>query len=76
MTLRVLKEHGIKGVFFVEPLFAARFGLEKLRIILELILEAGQEVQLSSASGMVRRGRHPFHREGDHQATEPLAVQL
>lgn len=46
MTLRILKEHGIKGVFFVEPLFAARFGLDKLRIILELIAEAGQEVQL------------------------------
>lgn len=46
MTLRILNEHGIKGVFFVEPLFAARFGLDKLRIILELILEADHEVQL------------------------------
>lgn len=46
MTLKILKEHGIKGVFFVEPLFAARFGLDKLQVILELILEAGQEVQL------------------------------
>lgn len=46
MTLRILEEHGLKGVFFVEPLFAARFGLDKLQIILELILAAGQEVQL------------------------------
>lgn len=46
MTLRILEENGIKGVFFVEPLFAARFGLDKLRTILEMILETGQEVQL------------------------------
>jgi peptidoglycan/xylan/chitin deacetylase (PgdA/CDA1 family) len=45
-TLEILKRHGLKGVFFVEPLFAARFGLQYLKTILSLIQEAGQEVQL------------------------------
>ena len=34
------------GVFFVEPLFAARFGTEYLSRIVALIQEAGQEIQL------------------------------
>jgi len=46
MTLRILAEHGLKAVFFVEPLFSARFGLDKLGVIVDLIQEGGQEVQL------------------------------
>lgn len=45
-TLEILQRHGLRGVFFVEPLFAARFGEEYLRRIVALILEAGQDVQL------------------------------
>jgi len=45
-TLEILRRNGLHGVFFVEPLFAARFGLEYLRTIVELIQDAGQEVQL------------------------------
>lgn len=45
-TLAILNRHGLKGVFFVEPLFATRFGLEHLAIIVRLIRAAGQEVQL------------------------------
>lgn len=45
-TLELLKRHGLHGVFFVEPLFAARFGLQHLREIVQLIQGAGQEVQL------------------------------
>lgn len=45
-TLQVLQRHGIQAVFFVEPLFAARFGVRYLKTIVELIQEAGQEVQL------------------------------
>ena len=30
-TLRILAEHGLRGVFFVEPLFALRFGLAPLQ---------------------------------------------
>lgn len=44
--LEVLQEYGLVGVFFVEPLFAARFGLEPLREIVHLIREASQEIQL------------------------------
>lgn len=45
-TLAILNRHGLKGVFFVEPLFATRFGLEHLATIVALIRAARQEVQL------------------------------
>lgn len=45
-TLEILNRYGLKGVFFVEPLFAGRFGAEHLRTIVSLIRSAGQEVQL------------------------------
>lgn len=37
---------GSRGFFFVEPLFAARFGLRYLVIIVNLIRAAGHEIQL------------------------------
>jgi hypothetical protein len=45
-TLETLQRHNIHAVFFVEPLFAARFGVEHLAAIVALIRDAGQEVQL------------------------------
>lgn len=45
-TLETLSRHGLRGVFFIEPLFAARFGIEPLATIVGLIQQAGQEVQL------------------------------
>lgn len=45
-TLEILARHGIHGVFFVEPLFSARFGAEYLERIVRMIDDAGQEVQL------------------------------
>ena len=45
-TLAILNRHGLKGVFFVEPLFATRFGTKHLEIIVKLIRDAGQEIQL------------------------------
>ncbi len=45
-TLELLQRHGLRGVFFVEPLFAARFGQDYLRQITEMIEAAGQDVQL------------------------------
>ncbi len=45
-TLEILSRHGIKGVFFVEPLFSARFGQEYLQRIVRMIDDAGQEIQL------------------------------
>lgn len=59
-TLEILDRHGLRGVFFVEPLFAARFGLEPLATIVELIRQAGQEIQLH------------LHPEWTDEATTPL----
>lgn len=44
--LKVLNENGLRAVFFVEPLFAARFGIAPLEEIVGLITEAGQTVEL------------------------------
>lgn len=43
--LQQFQEHGLYGVFFVEPLFATRFGKGPLEEIVGLIREHGQEVQ-------------------------------
>lgn len=45
-TLEILDRYGLKGVFFIEPLFAARFGVEHLAIIVDLIRAGGHDIQL------------------------------
>lgn len=45
-TLEILAKNGLKGVFFVEPLFAARFGVDKLAVIVDLIRSGGHDIQL------------------------------
>ncbi len=45
-TLEILDRHGLKGVFFVEPLFAARFGVDRLATIVNLIRAGGHDIQL------------------------------
>ncbi len=42
----VLNEYGLAGSFFVEPLFALRFGLEPLQEEVTLVRDAGHEIQL------------------------------
>ena len=59
-TLTILNRYGLKGVFFVEPLFAARFGTQYLEIIVRLIREAGHEIQLH------------LHPEWTDEAREPI----
>jgi hypothetical protein len=59
-TLAILNQHQLKGVFFVEPLFASRFGTEHLEIIVRLIREAGHEIQLH------------LHPEWTDEATIPI----
>ena len=59
-TLAILNRYGLKGVFFVEPLFATRFGNEHLEIIVRLIREAGHEIQLH------------LHPEWTDEAREPI----
>ncbi len=45
-TLEILNRHGLTGVFFVEPLFSARFGPQYLATIVGMLRDAGQQVQL------------------------------
>lgn len=45
-TLEILNRHGLRGVFFVEPLFAARFGIQHLATIVDMILDSNHDVQL------------------------------
>ena len=58
--LEVLKDHGILGTFFVEPLFSTRFGNQPLEEIVGLIQETNQEVQLH------------LHTEWVNESIEPL----
>jgi peptidoglycan/xylan/chitin deacetylase (PgdA/CDA1 family) len=44
--LDLLNHHALKGVFFVEPLFAAVAGQDRLRRILDEVRAKGHEVQL------------------------------
>jgi len=59
-TLEILNKYGLRGVFFVEPLFSARFGQQHLKSIVDLIRSAGQEVQLH------------LHTEWTNEALQPL----
>lgn len=45
-TLEILNRFDLRGVFFVEPLFSARFGANYLRRIVDLIQSQGHDVQL------------------------------
>ena len=45
-TLDILRRHGLTGVFFVEPLFSARFGAVHLEVVVGLIRAGNHEVQL------------------------------
>jgi hypothetical protein len=58
--LRVLNEHGLRGVFFVEPLFSTRFGAEPLIEIVDLIREAHQEIQLHLHTEWADEARVPL----------------
>jgi peptidoglycan/xylan/chitin deacetylase (PgdA/CDA1 family) len=58
--LKELQEHGLKGVFFVEALFATRFGLEPLKEIVGLIKEYGHEVQLHLHPEWADESREPI----------------
>lgn len=59
-TLDLLNEHGLAGVFFVEPLFATRFGEQPLAQIVSLIESSGHEVQLHLHTEWVDEARQPL----------------
>lgn len=56
----VLRAHGLVGAFFVEPLFARRFGVQPLSDIVGLLQERGQEVQLHLHPEWVDEAREPI----------------
>ena len=58
--LHELQEHGLTGVFFVEPLFSTRFGLEPLAEIIGLVREQEHEVQLHLHTEWVDESRQPL----------------
>ena len=58
--LALLREHGLTGVFFVEPLFSARFGAAALAEIVGLLQEGGQEVQLHLHTEWADEARPPL----------------
>jgi len=60
--LKLLKDYGILGTFFVETLFSTRFGSQPLEEIVGLIQDAGHEVQLH------------LHTEWVSESIEPLIV--
>lgn len=59
MKLRILQDHGLRGVYFVEPLFSARFGIGPLQEIIGLIREAGQDVQMHLHAEWADEAREP-----------------
>jgi hypothetical protein len=58
--LRQLQEHGLTGVFFVEPLFSTRFGPEPLSEIIGLVGEGEHEIQLHLHTEWVDESRKPL----------------
>jgi len=59
------RDHGLRFVFFVETLFACEFGHSALNEIVQMILEAGQDVQLHAHPEWVRHSSRPFIATGD-----------
>jgi hypothetical protein len=58
--LNVLEQHGLTGVCFIEPLFAARFGEQPLAEIVGLVRESEQEAQLHLHTEWVDESRVPL----------------
>jgi peptidoglycan/xylan/chitin deacetylase (PgdA/CDA1 family) len=46
LQVRMLQDHGLRATFFVESLFAGRFGAAPLAEIVGLLAEGGQDAQL------------------------------
>ncbi len=56
----LLVEHGLTGVFFVEPLFSTRFGMEPLVEIVDLLKSTKQEIQLHLHTEWVDEAKTPL----------------
>lgn len=78
--LGVLRRHGLKACFFVDPMPALVFGIDPIRRMVAAVIEAGQEVQLHLHPNWIgaRRddagqahGRFQMH---EHDADEQAAL--
>lgn len=58
--LKVLNDHGLTSVCFIEALFSACFGQQPLNEIVSLVCEAGHEVQLHMHPEWVSQARTPL----------------
>lgn len=58
--LKMLQDRNLKAVFFVEPLFAARFGAGPLQEIVGLISEYKQDIQMHMHPEWVNEARDPL----------------
>jgi hypothetical protein len=58
--LKLMNDHGLKSVCFVEPLFSARFGRQPLAEIVGMVNEAGHENQLHLHPEWVDEARQPL----------------
>lgn len=72
--LKLLREHGLTGVFFTEPLFSTRFGRQPLADIVGLLRDGGGQVELhllpewgGRSDGAAVGGRYP-------QVAEPAGL--
>ena len=55
--LELLRRHGLKGTFFVDPMPAMVYGLDWVKRVVAAVLEAGQEVQLHLHPNWTRASR-------------------
>lgn len=58
--LRLASNHGLRFTFLVESLFSCEFGIEPLRDIVDLILDAGQDVQLHAHPEWITHSANPI----------------
>ncbi|SET46942.1 hypothetical protein SAMN05216326_12923 [Nitrosomonas marina] len=58
--LKILNDYGLKGVFFVEPMFSCRFGRDPLEEIVNLIKEANQTIELHLHTEWIDEARQPI----------------
>jgi hypothetical protein len=63
-TLDLLQAHGLKGVFFVEPLFSTRFGQQPLADIIGILRDASQDIELH------------LHTEWVDESVKPLLTEI
>lgn len=67
MILRLLSDHKLRATFFVEPLFACRVGQGSLAEIVNLIKDAGQDVQLHIHTEWADEAKPPIMATATHK---------